>query len=75
MQAFEGERTLGLQFHPEMTTAVIEGLLRECSAELAVAPYVQNAAAIRAGIGAVEQNRQILFELLDRVAAKAVPAA
>ena len=75
VQAFETGRSLALQFHPEMTRATIEGLLRECSGELAKAPYVQSPSLIRAGIGATDQNRQILFELLDRVAVRTAPEA
>jgi GMP synthase-like glutamine amidotransferase len=47
-----GDRVLALQFHPEVTSAGMEDLLRACGHELRPGPFVQDAAAIRAGIGA-----------------------
>lgn len=45
-----GHNALALQFHPEVTGAGVEDLLRECAHELTARPFVQDAAAIRAGI-------------------------
>jgi GMP synthase-like glutamine amidotransferase len=47
-----GDRVLALQFHPEVTAAGVEDLLRECAHELRPGAYVQDAASIRAGIAA-----------------------
>lgn len=44
-----GHNALALQFHPEVTEAGMEDLLRECGGELRPGPFVQDAAAIRAG--------------------------
>lgn len=57
-----GDRVLALQFHPEITAGGMEGLLRECGHELRPGPSVQDAEAIRAGIGAAPS----LNAMMDR---------
>jgi GMP synthase (glutamine-hydrolysing) len=47
-QAFQiGDRVLGLQFHLESTPASIDKLIRNCSDELADAPYIQSSGKMR----------------------------
>lgn len=48
-QAFQlGRRVIGLQFHPEITRAIVAELLEECAGELVPGPYVQSPAQLAA---------------------------
>jgi GMP synthase-like glutamine amidotransferase len=59
------DRALALQFHPEVTPASLEALAQNCGDELAIAGgehgrYVQDAAALRAGLeGASALNAMV----------------
>lgn len=57
-----GERTLALQFHPEATEAGVEDLLRECGEELRPGPFVQDAAAIRAGMDRIPEANAMMIK-------------
>jgi hypothetical protein len=56
---------LGLQFHLECDAAGAEALLRECAADLAPGPWVQDAARIRAGFAGAAAMHGLLARLLD----------
>ena len=64
-QAFSyGEKVLGLQFHPEVNEEWIETALMESGPKKSDA-FVQSAAEILAKAQLVENNKQLLFSLLD----------
>lgn len=74
-QAFENEHALGLQFHMEMTTPIIEQLLVHCAADLGPGLYRQTADQIRAELPRVQAAQALLFPLLDRAAQRAAVVA
>lgn len=68
-QAFVyGDRVVGLQFHLEYKTESIEKMLIHCSDELQKGPYIQDTAAIEAGLFKVEQTNGLMYSLLDSLA-------
>jgi GMP synthase-like glutamine amidotransferase len=69
-----GDRVLALQFHPEVTPASMEDLLRECGGELRPAPFIQDAAALRAGIGLAPELNAMMARACRRLAAAVQPA-
>jgi GMP synthase-like glutamine amidotransferase len=68
-----GERAnvLGLQFHPEVTEASVASLIEACGDELRPAPYVQDAASLRAGVRHAPALNAMLARACDRLAAAA----
>lgn len=63
-----GERALGLQFHPEVTPASLEALIRECGDELALAGTargrsVQDADSLRAGLPGASALNAIMADV------------
>lgn len=64
-QAFQlGERTIGLQFHLEMTDAALRALVAKCRGELVPARYIQDEATI---LGAAARHFSATHALLDEV--------
>jgi len=65
-QAFAySDNVLALQFHLDYSAESIEKMIEHCGHELAEAPFVQDRAAILAGMDKTEGTRQRLFALLD----------
>lgn len=64
-----GDRVVGLQFHLESTPESIEAILANCADELVKGPYIQDAAAIRAGMGHVSGTNAAMTGILDRLEA------
>lgn len=62
---------LGLQFHPEVTAESVGALVAACGDELRPAPYVQDAAALREGLGHAAALNAMLARACDRLAAAA----
>jgi GMP synthase-like glutamine amidotransferase len=69
-QAFEIGRAMGLQFHLESSKESIELLIENCRDDLANGQYVQNADAIRAGMGDIPEIKSLLTLVLDRIVAE-----
>ncbi len=70
VQAFEalGGRVVALQFHPEMTSAGLEGILAGAADELDGSDFVQSAEELRAGIAEHEAlNAAVLAGILSRM--------
>jgi GMP synthase (glutamine-hydrolysing) len=69
-QAFEfGGKALALQFHLEVTRESVEGLVRNCAADITPGPYVQSAEQMLAAAGEFLAIQPLLFQVLDRWAA------
>ena len=69
-QAFQyGDRVVGLQYHWDYSAESIETMICHCGDELTPAVGVQTAAEIRAGYERVPAIREMLFQLLDCMAA------
>jgi GMP synthase-like glutamine amidotransferase len=66
-QAFEIGRAIGLQFHLEFSKESIEHLIKNCGGELVSGPHVQDAAAIRAGLGNLSETDRLMHLLLDSI--------
>lgn len=64
-----GDKALALQFHPEVTEAGMEELIRECGDELRPGPFVQDAAAIRAGIHRAPEVNAMMIKACGILAA------
>ena len=64
-QAFQlGERTIGLQFHLEMTAESLRAIIDNCRAELVPARWIQDEAAI---VGHAEGHFAATHALMDRL--------
>ena len=71
-QAFEfGGKALALQFHLEVTRESVEGLVRNCAADITSGPYVQSADQMLAAADAFAAIQPLLFQVLDRWAGSA----
>ena len=72
-QAFSyGDRVLALQFHCDVTPEAMEQMVVEGAGELTAGqPYVQSAAAIRAGGGHVQANNAAMAAVLAAIEAAA----
>lgn len=69
-QAFTyGDNVVGLQFHPEMTQASMQEMLKEGDVELVPAKYVQSAEEILAQLHHTNAQNEVLNHLLDKLAA------
>lgn len=69
-QAFlYGDRVIGLQFHLEVTQPLLHDMLRHGLHELVNAPYIQDAATITARQYFMPETNQLLYQLLNYIAA------
>ena len=69
-QAFvHGKSAVGLQFHLEATAASLNALIEHCGDELVEADTVQSAEGLRADMGVLKTDNELLFRLLDNLAA------
>jgi GMP synthase-like glutamine amidotransferase len=74
-QGFLGGRhanVLGLQFHPEVTAESAASLIESCGDELRPAPFIQDAAALRAGLRHAPALNAMIAAACDRLAAAAL---
>lgn len=66
-QAFLLNRNiLGLQFHMEVTTSLLCGMIKNCRNELVPSAYVQDEKRICSGAAATVHNNSMMYDLLDR---------
>ena len=66
-QAFEfGGKALALQFHLEVTRESVEGLVRNCAADITPGPYVQSGEQMLAAAGEFLAIQPLLYQVLDR---------
>ncbi|HTJ11647.1 MAG TPA: type 1 glutamine amidotransferase [Dinghuibacter sp.] len=65
-QAFQwNARVVGLQFHPEVTPALLDDMLTHGAAELAeTGPYIQTPGAIRAGAEHIDECNRLMGTVL-----------
>ncbi len=69
-QAFQaGDRLLGLQFHWDYSPASVQTMIRHCGAELVAAPEIQELPQMLADPEQFGQTRDLLYQLLDAMAA------
>jgi GMP synthase-like glutamine amidotransferase len=61
-----GENVLALQFHPEVTTALLEDMVAHEGHELQPAPFVQDADSILKLPSRPGKGKKLLYRLLDR---------
>jgi GMP synthase-like glutamine amidotransferase len=66
-QAYQKDRCIGIQFHPEADAAVIQQMIKHENAVLIKDAYVQTAAEITAQLHLCEANRGWLYQLLDNI--------
>jgi len=59
------DNVLALQFHLEVTSALINGLIDNAGSELVIAPWIQSSESIRSGLVHAESNRNVLYNILD----------
>ncbi len=57
-----GENTLGLQFHPEVTPAIVRDMITHEGHELVPAPYIQTAEGIQAQMPAADRLLDLLLD-------------
>jgi GMP synthase-like glutamine amidotransferase len=70
-QAFlYNEKVIGLQFHFEMTEPALKNMIENDNAELKLLPFIQTAETILNNQNLIENNKQLLFKLLDRLASE-----
>ena len=68
-QAFiYNEKVLGLQFHFEVTEESLNGMVEHGKDELVASDTIQSAEQILQTTAYIEQNNQLMFRLLDRLA-------
>ncbi|TGE29061.1 type 1 glutamine amidotransferase [Hymenobacter metallicola] len=69
LQAFSvADRLVGLQFHPELTPAILLDMLHHDGHELEPGPWVQPAPDLRWRVTELAAGRVFLFQLLDQLA-------
>ncbi|MHC1773875.1 MAG: type 1 glutamine amidotransferase [Lentimicrobium sp.] len=67
-QAFTfGDHVTALQFHPEMDSKIIEGLLEKTYDSEATSPWKQSVGSIKEQLQLVSNGRAMLFRLLDEI--------
>ncbi|MBK6964559.1 MAG: type 1 glutamine amidotransferase [Bacteroidales bacterium] len=67
-QAFSyGNNVTALQFHPEMDSQIIEGLLKRSYDSEAASPWKQSVNSIKEQLQLVGNGRSMLFRLLDEM--------
>lgn len=64
--SFDHGRVLGVQFHPEVTSASVRVWLEHPQTHPSPGPFVQGAAAMRDGVGKFAAANRLLAALLDR---------
>ncbi len=70
-QAFTyGDNVIALQFHPEMTQASINEMLKEGDAELVPSKYVQSAEEILSNLHYADAQNELLKQLLNEMILK-----
>jgi GMP synthase-like glutamine amidotransferase len=67
-QAFLLNKILGLQFHLEMTQQSLKKMLENGRPELMNATYIQSENEILANRSLIENNKKLLFTILDKLA-------
>jgi GMP synthase-like glutamine amidotransferase len=72
-QAFVHGKSLGLQFHLDMDRPAVEALIANCRDEIGTGPYEQAPEAMVDATPRFHEARRVLYHLLDRFAAAAVP--
>ena len=66
-QAFQvGENILAFQFHLEVTPSIVREMIRHDGHELVDAPYIHSAEQILGALPVLDNNKSLLFKLLDR---------
>jgi GMP synthase-like glutamine amidotransferase len=65
-----GEKAVGLQFHPEVTSETVEALMAGCANDLTPGPYVQTLAQLKGKPEYFASNRIFLETLLAGLAAR-----
>jgi len=71
-QAFaRGDRVVGVQFHPEMTPAIVASILAEDGASLPRGPFIQDPSEMLADEAWFAQGHLLLRGLLDELARRA----
>lgn len=69
-QAFSyGNNILALQFHLESTPESVEALISHCGKDLAPSEYIRSESSIKQGFTNLEENKKIMFRLLDGLCA------
>jgi len=69
-QAFSyGNNVTALQFHPEMDTKIIEGLLEKSYSLQDTSPWKQSEDSIRQQLSQTNKGREMLYRLLDELTA------
>ena len=67
-QAFiYNDKTVALQFHPEMTESSIKDLINNCRSELVESEYIQSEQEILNNVNLTEKNNNIMIELLNKM--------
>jgi len=66
MQAFESGPHIGLQFHLEMTTDLLEGLIENARHELVAAPFVMTEAKIKEAAASLHNLQPLMTSLFER---------
>jgi GMP synthase-like glutamine amidotransferase len=70
-QAFlYNEKVIGLQFHFEMTEAALQKMIENGNEELVPGSYVPTAERSLNNRNLIENNKRVLFDLLDRLASQ-----
>jgi GMP synthase-like glutamine amidotransferase len=70
-QAFlYNEKVIGLQFHFEMTEAALQKMIENGNEELVPGSFIQTAERILNNRNLIENNKGVLFDLLDRLASQ-----
>jgi GMP synthase-like glutamine amidotransferase len=59
------DRILAIQFHPEVTAQMVEDMVFYGKAELERGPWIQSAEEMFSKLGCLEDNKRLLFALLD----------
>ncbi|WP_347157304.1 type 1 glutamine amidotransferase [Pontibacter chitinilyticus] len=67
-QAFRLGKSIGLQFHWEATPGIIRSMVQHDGHELVEAPFIHPAAKILADLPQAEWHKDLLFQLLSRMA-------
>jgi GMP synthase (glutamine-hydrolysing) len=67
-----GERVLALQFHLEIARSGAENLIIQCGNEIDKGRYCQKPETMLANSGRFEKINQLMFRILDRMAATAI---
>lgn len=61
------ERVIGLQFHVEVTEALLENIVVNGMDELVPEQYIQSADGIRKGKNNIKRNNELMYSILDEL--------